>query len=464
MNNTISSKEVTDPTIHHRRTALTVGLTDVTPQAGAILAGYATDIPRTAHNFRQRLHARCTIFWESGRPNIIVTVDVLGFPREIHQIIRANIEKMGVDTSRFMLTATHTHGGPVLTKGSTVFTLYNVKADSAEARTITHLRDLMIEQIVQLVRRTLARTPTDCIFHHYTSRLDHSYNREGMPDVETSVPILAARSPGGTLLAVLFGYGCHPVTAPADNLVDSDYPGAAVSQIEEETGAFAQFLPGAAGDQQPLETRDVESTRKLGRALGKAVADALAEPGHAVFGPVDTCYEELDAKLMLPANMEEFRKNFVDRHQRSQAGWLDRHAKSMIEQIDRNSFTRSVRIPLQSWLFDGERPLRFAIFGGEPVAGYAKMIRNLARGETTWLIGYAGEVPAYLPTNELLTTGGSLHYACGWSPDYPNMGGGAMAAYGLIGRFRRADEPPGIEASLLAKFRTMIQHSTNDSP
>jgi hypothetical protein len=50
--------------------------------------------------------------------------------------------------------------------------------------------------------------------------------------------------------AVLFGDGCHPVAAPMLAEFDVAHPGRAATVIEEVTGAFAQFLLGAAGDQR----------------------------------------------------------------------------------------------------------------------------------------------------------------------------------------------------------------------
>src|SRR5207302_10866646 len=51
------------------------------------------------------------------------------------------------------------------------------------------------------------------------------------PD-DHSVPVLAARTPGGELLAVMFGYACHPTTL-SDNLWCGDYPGYAQIALEK---------------------------------------------------------------------------------------------------------------------------------------------------------------------------------------------------------------------------------------
>lgn len=81
-----------------------------------------------------------------------------------------------------------------------------------------------------------------------------------LPYVETEVPVLVARDASGAPLVVLFSYGCHPVCAGAQTQFDPDYPGRAVARIEEASGAFAPFVLGPAGDQDPVGGRDWEAS------------------------------------------------------------------------------------------------------------------------------------------------------------------------------------------------------------
>jgi len=95
--------------------------------------------------------------------------------------------------------------------------------------------------------------------------------------------------------------------------------------------------------------------------------------------------------------------------------------------------------------------------GGEPVSGYAAYFRNHYGGsDQIWVNGYTNEVPAYIPSDELLISGGSLHYACGWATDYPGMAGGAMCAYGLIGHYLRDSQGNGVESTMTTALTAML--------
>jgi neutral ceramidase len=132
------------------------------------------------------------------------------------------------------------------------------------------------EQIVDLVRKSLAASAVPCTLDYQVADEAFSYNREGMTGVERDEPVLTARALGGSPLVVMFGYGCHPVVASADTLIDPDYPGLAVEVIEQQTGGFAEFLTGAAGDQDPVAPRGWQALEDRGRGLGQTVIDAVA--------------------------------------------------------------------------------------------------------------------------------------------------------------------------------------------
>jgi hypothetical protein len=96
--------------------------------------------------------------------------------------------------------------------------------------------------------------------------------------------VLVARSLAEDPLAVLFGYGCHPVSAGYQTLYDPDYPGEAVSWVEDLTGAFAQFLLGPAGDQDP--SARVAGSCATHRAPASAKRSSTRSVGPAARSPV----------------------------------------------------------------------------------------------------------------------------------------------------------------------------------
>jgi hypothetical protein len=115
---------------------------------------------------------------------------------------------------------------------------------------------------------------------------------------------------------------------------------------------------------------------------------------------------------------------------------------------------------VQAWTLAGDEPLRLALVGGELVSGYGAYFRQRYGGSNgIWVAGYANEVPAYIPSDELLQTGGLLQYACGWYADHPGIAGGSMTVYGWLGHFRGrpvGSSVDGVEQILIGKLTSML--------
>jgi hypothetical protein len=139
------------------------------------------------------LAARCTIIWDAGNPNVIVTADVLGFGRGLHQQIRAEIVAMGVPTADFVLTATHTHKGPALLEVLDPYMAYGITDQSA----LHNYTSDLAATIVNLVDETLSAPRTYCTLDYHVLSANFSFNRVQLPYVERDVPVLVARDLDG---------------------------------------------------------------------------------------------------------------------------------------------------------------------------------------------------------------------------------------------------------------------------
>lgn len=441
------------------------GKVDITPPPGTYMGGYGLDTPRTSTGVHRPLFARCVIFWDRRRPRVMVTADVLAFGRPMHQAIRHRVTALGVDSADFILTATHTHNGPVLTRELDPYISYGMKPD--QLLLVESYSDRLIGLIVQLVSDTLNRPRARCTLDYQVATETFARNREGLSHNETDVPVLVARSRSGDPLVVLFSYGCHPVSAGQQTLFDPDYPGKAVSEIEAATGGFAQFVLGPAGDQNPAGTRGWDLADHVGGSLGRAVSGAIATPGGDVGRFASTTYHEITIPLDItenPAHLADVRRAYKIRlGDTALPGYLRRHAEVMIAQIDVDSFATSVPVPLQAWRLTGDPGLRIAFTGGEPVSAYGVHFRSLYGGTSQLLFGgYANEVPAYLPTDELLRKPAS--YAGGFRQDFPGVAAESMAVYGCIGHFRgkpTADSPDGVEQIIHSALSAMLDEGSS---
>jgi neutral ceramidase len=436
--------------------AISIGKSVITPPVGTPLAGFGVDTPRLSTGNNAPLYARCTILWDNGYPNVIVSADVLGFPRSVNQSIRTKVTALGIAKSDFILTGTHTHNGGALIDELVPFIAYNVAAGSPAMTAIQTYTTSVQNAVVNLVSSTLAAPRTPCTLDYQVANENFAYNREGLSYVEQDVPILTARNAAGVPLAVLFGYGCHPVCAGGQTLSDPDYPGVACALIEKSTSAQAQFLIGPAGDQDPVGNAGWSLSSADGSDLGQTVVNALA-------GPIDTAYQDITVPFDItntPANLATVRAEYVARQGNSSLpGYVRRHAQTMIGQIDAHSFATSLKLPLQTWSLQGSPGLYLALTGGELVSGFAVYFRSRYGGSSgIWINGYSNELPAYIPSNELLSTGGALHYACGWDTDYTGIAGGSMTVYGWLGHFVRPPNTPtnGVEQLVTSGLTGML--------
>jgi neutral ceramidase len=416
--------------------AISFGKVEITPSSSYPLGGYAVESPRMSNGFREPLFARCIVFWDNGTPNVIVTADILAFPRSMYQHISNQVAQFGVGLSNFVLTSTHTHNGPVVVDDLDPWVAYNIYP--SHMGPITQYSSVLVDNIVQLVFNTLTKPPTACTLDYQHTDATFSYNREGLDYVERDVPMLIARSKSEQPLAILFSYGTHPVAQGVLDQFDPDYPGASISWIEELTGAFAQFILGPAGDQNPdLNIGDCD---ELGASLGQKVATAAGQVGRTVTGPILTSLQEINLPLditMTESNLAAVSAAYVARLSSGLDGYYKRHARKMICQIDQRSFKTQIPLPLQVWRFSGQPDLRIAFTGGEVVSGYAVYFRLRYGGsDAFWMAPYANEVPAYIPSNELLDYRSRPYsYAGGWCNDYPGIAGGSMTIYPHLGHF-----------------------------
>lgn len=425
---------------------------DITPSRASnpFLAGYGVDIPRevTSDESYAPLYARCIVIWDDDKPHAIVVADVLGFPRSMHQTIRQRVvaSERRWASSDFILQATHTHNGPVLKDKLDPFISYNV----TDVTLVNSYSNWLEDRIVTLVETALAAPQITCTLDYQVTSAGFAHNRAGLSYNETAVPILTARAIGGMPIAILFSYGCHPVSAGMQTQYDGDFPAGACNLIEKETSSFSMFILGPAGDQDPPNgRRGSELRERLSNQLSDAVLAAIQQPGRAVSGPIQTAYQEVDLPLDItgtPANLTDVQRCYETRQNSHPTGFYVRHASVMIQQIQNRTFETVVPLPIQVWKFQGDPVLRLAFTGGELVSGYGVYFRQRYGGAEGLLIGgYANEVPSYIPSSELLPPIRSVgSYEGGWDIDYPGIAGGSQTIYRYLGHYLAGAE--GVES------------------
>lgn len=437
---------------------------DITPtlSTNPYMAGYGTvDGGRIATSSTpyQPLYARAIVLWDDTSPNLILTADILGFPRAMHQRIRSRILALtGWLSSDILLQATHTHNGPALIDSLQPHSSYGLSGLTVIRAYTAALED----KIVALAQAALAAPQTGVTLDYKVASQNFAVNRAGLDYTETAVPVLVARRSNGVPRAVIFSYGCHPVTAGMRTLFDGDFPAAACQYIENQTaGCFPLFLQGAAGDQDPAGLRDWALRDQQGKALGTTVGSAMSSVGRTIAGPLLTSYQEVQLPLditVTSANLVGVRAAYVARlgNPGGQPVWYQRHAEGMIARIDSNSLATTVPSPFQVWKLSGSPQLKIAMIGGELVSGFAAYFRARQGGANGIIVGgYANETCCYIPSNEFLPPYMPFgSYEGGWDPDYPGIAGGSMVVYGHAAHFRGGSD--GVEATVINAMNAML--------
>jgi len=364
-----------------------------------------------------------------GNRAVVLTSDLLGFPKDMYDSICAELKtQCGLDRSKVMLTASHTHSGPVL-KGA----LYDVYPLDDDQRTL-------IEEYSQALETTIIETITKAFAQRSSATLwagegvtDFAVNRRNNPQaqvrelrakgetlkgpVDHGVSVLAVRGPDKNLRAVVFGYACHATTLGLYQW-SGDYPGFAQIALEQDfPGTVAMFHAGCGADQNPLPRRSIALCGKYGFTLADAVQEVLKKPMRPIASRLGTALElvELDfEKTLSREDLEAGLKKNV---------YYKRRAERLLKQLDDGrSFAAAYPYPVQVWKLGDEQ--LWITLGGEVVVDYS--LRFKAKyGPQTWVTGYSNDVMSYIPSHRVWEEGGyesAAFYVYGqpadrWAPD-----------------------------------------------
>lgn len=354
-----------------------------------------------------------------GGKVVIVTADLIGYRYDFMDELSKEIEKkLGLPRKSFIFNASHTHCGPDFRPwpAKTVFVDY-IPDDYFEK--IAPYRKWLQSRFVEVVERSLKNlSPATVSFSSarpvpfavsrrfpdgkggviYRSS-PSSYYTEGPRD--DIAPVLKVSSPNGKVVAVLFGYACHPITLNLDQYC-ADYPGFAQQYVQEAfPGATAMFMQGCGGELVPNARFQVEYAMGHGKALADAVIKAVQGPQIALSGPITTGYKE--TKL----NFKPVEKEDLDKQLASPNSGISKKAGFLLEKIARGEkIDLTIPAPLQVISFGPE--LLLLGFLGETVADYSVNSKKefADRAGFVWVSGYNNYIFGYLPTLKILREGG----------------------------------------------------------
>lgn len=333
----------------------------VTPEKGVWLAGYGTKRPPDGKLHDLWIKA-LALEDPQGHRAVMVTSDFEGIPKEMSDRVFGQLEeKLGLERHQVMLTFSHTHSGPRL--GNDLVDYYPVEdeqvalVEAYTAQTETKLVQLIAEALAALAP---ARLQTG------DGRATFAVNRRNNPEAEVAgllasdeplkgpvdhaVPVLTVTRPDQSIVAILFGYACHPTTLNFTQW-GGDYPGYAQIALEEShPGATAMFVNTCGGDQNPLPRRQIELCERYGHMLADAVEQAIKQGMKAVAPRLRTVFASVDLPYEKVITREELQTALGDENE-IRRRWAGR----MIKQLDAGeTFDPSYPYPLHAWSLGGE--------------------------------------------------------------------------------------------------------------
>jgi neutral ceramidase len=372
----------------------------ITPESSVWMAGYAAR-KQPSEGVLHDLHAKALALDDgSGRPAVLVSADLLGFTAKVSAAIaRAAEKKFGVPRHRLMLTASHTHSGPVIDRQLAV--AYNLTEKQwADVDAYTRRLEERVVEAIGLAIKDLRPARLRLGRGEAKFAKNRRVAFQPLGPVEHDVPVLRVEDTSGRLLAAVFGYSCHNTTlSGAVCEFNGDYAGFAQIEFERRyPGAKALFVAGCAGDANPDPRGEIGHARAHGAELASAVARVVDGELGEVRGPLRSAYELVPLDWAPAPPREEWERRLSDKNE-----YVARHAAEMLKIIARDGrLPASYPYPVQVWRFSG---LTWIALAGEVVVDYSLRLKK-AHGPGTWVSAYANDVFAYIPSLRVLREGG----------------------------------------------------------
>jgi dienelactone hydrolase len=385
---------------------------DITPAAGeAMLAGFGR--PRQVQGTLAPLRAQVLALQDaSGRRALLFTADVLGFSRVSVEVLRRKIEKThGVEPSAICFAASHTHWGPAINY-RTNFTIggLNVWYLARLEETLLKMADMAIKDLA----------PADVAYGSCDVRIGMcrrlpnergqfvwGTNSEGSYDEHT--PVLRVTRGRSPKQLVLVGHACHPTSTGTVDKWSPDYPGAMRQKLESALDdCRALFVMGCGGDAKVV-VRDEktgkddfaaspEKSEAAGIKLAEHVLDYLQKSRLASLdGKLETKLVSGALSLQAPRSREQIEAMALDGNPKTGSTWWARQSLAYPDE------RRQQRYDVQAWKLGD---LTLVALEGEVCADWGPMTRALASTKHAMTIGYANEVPGYIPTARIIREGG----------------------------------------------------------
>jgi hypothetical protein len=373
---------------------------DITPEYAIRLSGYGN---RTNVNtgISQRLFAKALVIGgDAEGPAILVTIDNCGVPASMREeVIRRLAANTKVQADRFALTSTHTHCAPML-----IGVLPNLFGDDIPAEHLPaierYTRELT-DHVEEVARAALAdRKPAQLAWDIGSVSFAANRRPYRLKPIDHALPVLRVTGEDGQVRALFASYACHCTTLDIDT-IHGDWAGCAQAAIERDfSGAVALIALGAGADQNPMPRRSLELVARHGESFAAEVKRLVSGPLKPLTGSLDCQSKQIDLAFDTLPTREQWQALA-----QSNTRAIAYHARKNLARLDRGELLPT-HLPyiVQTWSLGADLTLVF--LAGEVVVDYSLRLKQEFDPARLWVIGYANDVPCYIPSRRVLDEGG----------------------------------------------------------
>lgn len=377
-----------------------VGRVVITPEEKMWMSGYGG----RDHAFEGKVHdlyARaCALRDPEGTTAVFVSLDLVGVPIKMVQVVSAEIEKRHkIPRRSLMVACSHTHCGPALDHTLS----YMLNMQEADWQQVTKYQGQLNQKVLQVIELAIADLKPSRLSVGQGS-CDFASNRRapiGTGPFDHQVPVLKIESVDGSKLrGLVFGYACHNTTMGFYQLC-GDYAGFAQLYLEDRhPDSVAMFFTGCGADQNPLPRRKLELAEKYGRMLGTSVDNVISQQMKVVSGKLGTQFQEVPLDFASIPTAEQLKPDLTSKSH------MNRNRATLLldELKTAGSIRPSYAYPVQVWKLGDQ--VTWVALGGEVVIDYQIRLRNELGRDRTWVTGYANDVMGYIPSERVLVEGG----------------------------------------------------------
>lgn len=253
---------------------------DISPRDSQFLFGYP-HVERYGTGIHDPLLSSALYLGNGETEVIFVATDIIFVSKQTATRARERIaEATGVSATNIMVTATHTHSGPI-----TVDYVSN-EADPIVPEADPAYVQLMEDGIVEAALLATQRAqPAEAGLRVAYPQGVGTNRRDPTGPADPEVPVLLVRDAASHVpIACMVVYSMHPTVLHEDStLVSSDFPGFARRFLQHTVlneSCPVLYHTGPSGNQSPrhvTRANTFEEARRLGELLGSSIAETIPQ-------------------------------------------------------------------------------------------------------------------------------------------------------------------------------------------